>query len=127
MRRLSLNSSYLLQNRHSKEAFISYFLKGRIAYPALTSFLDGNTNFGVDDLKRKVGKVEIPKRCAYGCVYFGKWDKAADRCGRFSEMYGPDIFTESSAQKLRDGTFDLNHYLIHTYAFSLRACRRKVS
>jgi hypothetical protein len=82
-----------------KEAFISYFLEGRIAYPVLTSTLTGNMNFGVQE-----------QRKSYGCVYFGKWDRSAERCGRFTEIYGTDIFAESNAQKLRDGTFDLNHY-----------------
>ena len=103
--------------KQAKEAFISYFVEGRIAYPALTSFLTGNTNFGVDDLKCKVGKMEISTRCGYGCVYFGKWDKSAERCGHFSEMYGADIFTEPNAQKLRDGTFDLSHYRAKFFDF----------
>ena len=102
--------------KHSKEAFVSYFLKGRIAYPALTSFLAGEANFGAQDLKCKVGTRDAP-RCGYGCVYFGKWDKSAERCGRFSEMYGADIFTDSNAQKLRDGTFDLKRYRAKFFEF----------
>jgi len=82
-----------------KEAHISYFDEGRIAYPTLTSFLAGDNNFGV-----------MEKGRGYGCVYFGKWDKSSERCGLFTEIYGKDIFTESNAQKLRDGTFDLEHY-----------------
>jgi hypothetical protein len=82
-----------------KEAFISYFYDGRMAYPALTSYLTGDTNFGVQEPRK-----------SFGCVYFGKWDKAAERCGRFTQIYGTDIFTESNAQKLRDGTFDLSFY-----------------
>jgi len=82
-----------------KEAFISYFVNGRIAYPALTSYLVGDLNFGMHDTDH-----------GYGCVYFGKWDQSAKRCSRFTQIYGPDIFTESNASKLRDGTFDLNHY-----------------
>jgi hypothetical protein len=82
-----------------KEAFISYFLEGRMAYPALTSSLAGDMNFGVQE-----------QRKSYGCAYFGKWDRSAERCGRFAVMYGADIFTESNAQKLRDGTFDFSHY-----------------
>jgi TonB family protein len=85
--------------KQGKEAFLSYFLDGRIAYPALTSDLTGGANFGVDE-----------KRRSYGCVYFGKWDDSARRCGRFIQIYGPDIFTESNAQKLRDGGFDLTTY-----------------
>lgn len=83
----------------AKEAFISYFDEGRIAYPALTSWFTGDNNFGVDE-----------KGQGYGCVYFGKWDKSSERCGLFMEVYGKDIFTESNAQKLRDGTFDLDYY-----------------
>src|ERR1035437_91388 len=82
-----------------KEAFISYFLEGRLAYPALTSTLAGDMNFGVQE-----------QRKSYGCVYFGRWDRSAERCGRFTEIYGSDIFTESNAQKVRDGTFDFSHY-----------------
>ena len=83
----------------SREAFISYFHEGRIADPALRSYLTGDTNFGVQE-----------KRRSYGCVYFGKWDESAKRCERFTEIYGTDIFTESNAQKLRDGNFDLSYY-----------------
>jgi len=85
--------------KQAREAFISYFHEGRIAYPVLTSYLTGDLNFGVQE-----------KSEGYGCVYFGEWDESAKRCGRFTEIYGPDIFTESNAQKLRDGTFDLSHY-----------------
>jgi TonB family protein len=87
------------KTKHTREAFISYFYEGRIAYPALTSYLTGDTNFGVQGPKS-----------SYGCIYFGRWDKSAERCGRFMEIYGTDLFTESNAQKLRDGVFDLSHY-----------------
>jgi hypothetical protein len=82
-----------------KEAFISYFNQGRMAYPALTSILAGDVNFGVQEPGR-----------SYGCVYFGKWDKSSERCALFIEIYGIGLFTESNAQKLRDGTFDLDNY-----------------
>jgi len=83
----------------SKEAYISYVHEGRIAYPALTSWLTGNGNFGVEE-----------KRRSYGCVYFGKWDKSSERCALFIQIYGKDLFTDSNAQKLRDGTFELDKY-----------------
>ena len=95
--------------KQAKEAFVSYFLGGRITYPALTSLLTKDLNLGAQDLKYKVGNLEAP-RCGYGCVYFGKWDRSVERCGRFSEIFGADLFTESNARKLRDGTFDLSHY-----------------
>lgn len=82
-----------------KEAYMSYFDGGRIAYPALTSFLAGDANFGVAELTK-----------SYGCVYFGKWDKSSERCALFIEIYGGGLFTESNAQKLRDGSFDLDLY-----------------
>jgi hypothetical protein len=82
-----------------KEAFISYFNQGRMAYPALTSVLAGDANFGVQEQGR-----------SYGCVYFGKWDKASERCDLFTKIYGTDLFTESNAQELRDGSFDLDKY-----------------
>jgi hypothetical protein len=82
-----------------KEALISYFNEGRMAYPALTSFLNGDPNFGAAE----IGK-------SYGCVYFGKWDKSSERCALFIGIYGTDLFTEANAQKLRDGTFDLDTY-----------------
>lgn len=87
------------RTKHTREAFISYFREGRIAYPALTSYLTGDTNFGVREQKS-----------SYGCVYFGRWDESGERCGRFTEIYGTDLFTESNAQKLRDGVFDLSQY-----------------
>ena len=82
-----------------KEAYIAYFDDGRIAYPALTSFLVGDGNFGVTE-----------KSKSYGCVFFGKWDKSSERCSLFIQIYGKDLFTESNAQKLKDGTFDLDVY-----------------
>lgn len=85
--------------KEGKEAFISYFVGGRIAYPALSSYLIGDLNFGVHEINY-----------GYGCVYFGKWDQSAKRCNRFAQIYGADIFTESNAKKLRDGTFDLSQY-----------------
>ncbi|HEX3819596.1 MAG TPA: hypothetical protein VHW45_04655 [Candidatus Sulfotelmatobacter sp.] len=85
--------------KDGKEAFISYYLDGRIAYPALTSWLVGDLNFGAQEQRQN-----------YGCVYFGKWDRSAERCGRFAEIYGSDLFTESNAQKIRDGSLDLSQY-----------------
>ena len=73
--------------------------EGRIAYPALTSWLAGDGNFGVEE-----------KGKSYGCVYFGKWDKSSERCALFKQIYGKDLFTNSNAQNLRDGTFDFNNY-----------------
>ncbi len=95
--------------KQSKEAFISYFSEGRIAYPALTSYLHDEKNFGVRE-----------KFSSYGCVYFGKWDDSAKRCGRFIEIYGADLFTEANAQALRDGTFDLSHYAAKFVEFMQR-------
>jgi hypothetical protein len=83
----------------TKEAYISYFDKGRIAYPALTSFLTGNANFGVTEKER-----------SYGCVYFGRWDRSDELCARFVKIYGKDLFTESNAQGLRNGTFRFDEY-----------------
>jgi hypothetical protein len=83
----------------AKQAYISYMREGRIAYPALISWLAGDGNFGVEE-----------KGKSYGCVYFGKWDKSSERCALFIQIYGKDLFTNSNAQNLRDGTFDLNNY-----------------
>src|SRR5258706_8635042 len=69
-----------------KEAHISYFDEGRIAYPTLTSFLAGDNNFGVMEKGRD-----------NGCVYLGKWDKSRERCERFTKVYDKDIFTEAIA------------------------------
>jgi TonB family protein len=93
--------SIVIADGSTKEAYVSYFLDGRIAYPALTSSFSGNLNFGV-----------LEKSISYGCVYFGRWDASAKRCGRFTAIYSDDIFTESNAQELRDGTFDLSHYRV---------------
>jgi hypothetical protein len=87
------------EDKLSREAYISYFDQGRIAYPALTSWLTGNANFGVRQ-----------KDSSFGCVYFGKWDMSADRCAQFIEIYGRDLFTEANAEKLKDGIFDLDYY-----------------
>jgi hypothetical protein len=85
--------------KFSKEAFISYFHEGKIAYPALTSYVSGTTNFGAQE--------ELQ---SYGCVYFGEWDRSSERCSLFIEVYGKDLFSEANARAIRDGTFDLNHY-----------------
>jgi hypothetical protein len=83
----------------TRQAFLSYVDEGRLAFPALTSYLVGTNNFGVAE-----------KGQSYGCVYFGKWDFASDRCAFFIQIYGKELFTESNAQKLRDGTFDFPYY-----------------
>jgi hypothetical protein len=85
--------------KNTREAFLSYFDEGRLAYPALKSFLVGTNNLGVEE-----------KGQSYGCVYFGKWDRSSERCSFFIQIYGKDLFTESNAQKLRDGTFDFPSY-----------------
>jgi len=92
--------------KHFKEAYLSYFYEGHIAYPALTSFLAGDNNLGVD-----------AKGMSSGCVYFGKWDRTSERCALFTQIYGKDFFTESTAQKLRDGTFDFDKYRAKFLAF----------
>jgi PEGA domain len=90
-------------SKSTREAFLSYFSKGRIAYPALTSYLDANQPafFGARE-----------KTVSYGCVVFGRWDNSQTRgsCPKFIDIYGPDIFTEGNVQALRNGTFDLGHY-----------------
>jgi hypothetical protein len=83
----------------SKEAFISYFHDGKIAYPALNSYASGTTNFGASE-----------ELVSYGCVYFGKWDRSSERCSLFIEIYGKELLTEANALSLRNGTFDLDHY-----------------
>jgi hypothetical protein len=90
----------------TKEAYLSYFDEGRLAYPALTSFLVGDNNLGVTE-----------KEKSYGCVHFGKWDISSERCSLFIQIYGKDLFTESNAQKLRDGTFDLDYYRVKFLEF----------
>ncbi|PYU76583.1 MAG: hypothetical protein DMG49_01215 [Acidobacteria bacterium] len=87
----------------AKEAVLSYFSEGRLAYPALTTFLDANQ-------PRMFAARE--KASSYGCVVFGKWDNSTTRgtCPRFLDMYGTDIFDESNLQRLRDGTFDVSRY-----------------
>jgi hypothetical protein len=86
----------------NREAFVSYFSKGRIAYPALRTFLDVDIlNLGVQE-----------KNNSYGCVYFGKWDRSdtSYACPKFKVIFGNDIFSESNARALRNGSFDLSKY-----------------
>ncbi len=87
----------------SREAFVSYFCRGRMAYPALTSSFDDRFP-PIFAVREKSG--------SYGCVVFGKWDHSSTRgsCPRFVDIYGSDIFTESNVQALRGGTFNLSHY-----------------
>lgn len=89
--------------KSSKEAVLSYFSKGRIAYPALISFFDERfpPNFSVQEITR-----------SYGCVYFGEWDQSKTRlsCPKIIDAFGNDIFTESNALAMKNGTFDLARY-----------------
>jgi len=73
--------------KRTKEAYMSYFNEGRIAYPALSSFLAGDINFGATEKGR-----------SYGCIYFGKWDKSTERCALFIEIYGK-TFSPSPMRK----------------------------
>ena len=85
-----------------RDAYLSYFSTGRMAYPALFSLLEGSPPlFGV-----------IEKNLGYGCVSFGRWDDSKTRgwCPKFMAIYGSDIFSEANAKALREGTFDLSHY-----------------
>lgn len=70
--------------KETREAFVSYFSRGKIAYPSLTAYLDGDDlNFGVRE-----------KSSSYGCVYFGRWNRSDtdDRCLKLKTVYGNDIF-----------------------------------
>jgi len=101
--------------KNTRQAFLSYFDEGRLAYPALTSFLVGTVNLGVEE-----------KGKSYGCVYFGKWDRSSERCPLFIQIYGKDLFTEPNAQKLRDGTFDLSYYRVKFLEFMQQKRSRKL-
>lgn len=91
-----------------REAFLSYFSEGRIAYPALTSWLDSS----LPDFFGLLEKNGAGHLVSYGCVVFGRWDNSRTQgdCPKLMDIYGPDIFAESNVQRLRDGTFDLSHY-----------------
>lgn len=95
----------------SKEAFVAYFSKGKIAYPALTSYVassSGRLNFGARERAR-----------SYGCVYFGDWDRSGERegCRQLRRAFGDDIFSEANARALREGSFDLSKYRARYMAF----------
>jgi hypothetical protein len=87
------------EKKQIKEGFISYFHEGHVAYPILTSYLEKDLNFGARE-----------QQMSYGCVYFGKFDRREEKCKRFIQIYGPEIFTEANATALRNGTFDLAPY-----------------
>jgi hypothetical protein len=99
--------------KSSKEAFVSYFSKGKIAYPALTSYVSASAelNFGVQE-----------RRKSYGCVYFGSWDRSNERegCRRIKDIFGDDILAETNARALRDNSFDLDKYRSRFMAFISR-------
>ena len=80
------------------EWVLTYFDKGRMAFPALMAYRDG---IGVRE-----------ERVLYGCVVFGQWDRSAtrDSCPKFIEIWGREIFSKSTLQSLKDGTFNLNRY-----------------
>lgn len=87
--------------KQARKAFVSYFDEGKIVYPALTSYLEDELNFGVEDASG-----------SQGCVYFGRWNKSDtdDTCRKLGTFYGNDIFAESNARALRNGTFNLSKY-----------------
>jgi hypothetical protein len=82
------------------EWVLTYFDKGRMAFPALMAYRD----------RKLIGIRE--ERMVYGCVFFGQWDRSAtrDSCPKFIEIWGREIFSESTLQSLKDGTFSLNRY-----------------
>jgi hypothetical protein len=95
----------------SKEAFVAYFSKGKIAYPALTSYVSASSeqlNLGARERRR-----------SYGCVYFGGWDRSDERagCRHLRKAFGDDIFSEANARALREDSFDLAKYRSRFMAF----------
>ena len=82
--------------------FLSYFSAGRIAYPALQAFSDAGTLTLAIDEENQI----------YGCVVFHRWDqsKTRDACPRFRSIYGDELFSESSARAMLNGSIDLAHY-----------------
>jgi hypothetical protein len=82
------------------EWVLTYFDKGRVAFPALMAYRD----------QKFIGILE--ERSLYGCVLFGQWDHSAtqESCPKFIEIWGREIFSESTLQSLKKGTFDLNRY-----------------
>jgi hypothetical protein len=82
------------------EWVFTYFDKGRLAFPALMAFRDGEL-IGIRE-----------EQMIYGCVGFGHWDRSAtlNSCPKFIEIWGSKIFSESTLQSLKKGTFDLNRY-----------------
>ena len=59
----------------------------------------------------------MEKEKSYACVNFGKWDRLSERCTLFIEIYGKELFTESNARQLRDGTFDMDKYSLKFLEF----------
>jgi hypothetical protein len=86
--------------KETGEWLLTYFDKGRVAFPALMTYRDSKL-IGIREDRR-----------IYGCVSFGKWDHS-DRgsCPKFVEIWGREIFSESTLESLKDGTFDLNRYV----------------
>ena len=82
------------------EWVLTYFDKGRVAFPALMAYRD----------QKFIGIRE--ERSSYGCVVFGQWDRSTTRdgCLKFIEIWGREIFGESTLRSLKDGTFNLNRY-----------------
>jgi hypothetical protein len=81
------------------EWLLAYFDKGRVAFPALMTYRDSK----LIGIREDWG--------IYGCVSFGKWDHSdRNSCPKFVEIWGREIFSESTLESLKDGTFDLNRY-----------------
>jgi len=88
--------------KQAREAYIAYFLNGRIAYPALKSYIDDvELNFGVKE-----------RTFSQGCVYYERWNRTNTKvsCKKLKNIYGDDIFSEFNARALRNGSFDLTKY-----------------
>jgi hypothetical protein len=81
---------------------VAVFSRGKIVYPALATFAEGEIrNLSIQD-----------GTGIYSCVVFGKWDDSDTKfsCPKIKAAFGSDIFSESNAQALRNGTFDLSKY-----------------
>lgn len=84
------------------EAYLSYFSRGRLVYPAVTTRLNSQpVFFGVHERRR-----------SYGCIFYGLWDqsKTRENCVRLRKVYGDDVFSQDTARALNNRSFNLEKY-----------------
>ncbi len=99
--------------KRGPQAFVAYFHKGKMMYPALTGRLEGHPFIGVKN-----------KMSSSGCEYFGKWeDWSRDECALIQRAFGHNATTQSAAEDFQKGVFNIDETRKHFYNWLNRSKR----